>query len=355
MAPHNNAGDSPDHKPKRPVTLRDIAQELGISHVTVSLALRNHARIAKATRERVKQKADEMGYHSDPMLSALSRYRQTSKEKPQQATLAWINPLKNPKELKEHAEFNLYWEGARATADKLGFQIEEFTTEAYSLDQMNTVFKSRGIRGLILAPITWETTVINWDDFPWHEYAGIRFGRSRQGPQMHLVTSAQASNTILAVETTLKKGYQRIGFVGSSTKRRQFSAGFLQAQQSLPKNRRLPLLLYDGPPTSLYRNLLKEWMEKEKPDAILTPNHFVPPLLQELGYSIPDEVGIATMSIHDTPINAGIDQSPAEIGCAAVRTLVSLLNEHHFGVPEIRTQNLVEGQWVDGSMLPSRV
>ena len=91
-----------DESGNRQITLRDIAKELGVSHVTVSLALRNHPRISEATRERVQKKAEQMGYHPDPMLSALSHYRLTSKEKPVQAILAWPNPLKNPGKLKEH-------------------------------------------------------------------------------------------------------------------------------------------------------------------------------------------------------------------------------------------------------------
>ena len=101
--------------------------------------------------------------------------------------------------------------------------------------------------------------------------------------------------------------------------------------------------------------MLTTWMKKNQPDAILTDNKQLPSLLSDLGYSIPRDVGIATTTTHDTPIDAGIDQNPLEVGRAAVRTLVSLINEHHFGIPEIRNQILVEGKWIDGSMLPSRV
>lgn len=343
---------------KRPVTLRDIARELGISHVTVSLALRNQPRISEATRKRVQQKAEEMGYHPDPMLSALSHYRLTSKDRPMQATLAWINPLQHPEKLMEMEEFAQYWKGAEATAKKLGFHLEEFTTEELSLKRMDTIFKTRSIRGLLLVPLLWETTSINWTDFPWADYAAVRFGRSRQAPPLHFVASAQASNTILAFEQAVEKGYQRIGFIGQSSPRRMFSAGYLRGQQGAPNNRRLAPLIYDWDTiefdSALHQDMLTRWMDKEKPDAIITANVLLPSMLQDLGYSIPEDIGIATTSIHDTPIDAGIDQNPTEIGRAAVRTLDSLLNEHHFGIPEIRNQILVEGRWVDGAMLPDR-
>ncbi|MEI6891823.1 MAG: LacI family DNA-binding transcriptional regulator [Pontiella sp.] len=353
-----NEDKARDHLLKKKVTLRDIAKELGISHVTVSLALRDHPRISEATRNRVKQKAEEMEYHPDPMLSALSHYRLTSKEKPVQATLAWINPLTHPEKLREYEEFDQYWRGAEAVAKKLGFRLEEFTTEELSLKRMNTIFKTRNIRGLLLVPLGWETTSLNWDDFPWQNYAAVRFGRSRQGPRLNFVTSAQASNTLLAFEKITQKGYQRIGFIEDASRRRMFSAGYLRAQQAVPKSRRLEMLNYKWDSNhgdhDLHIANVAQWMEQEKPDAIITANIFLHEILETLGYSIPKDVAIATTSIHDTPINAGIHQNPEEIGRATARAVISLLNEHHFGIPDVRSQTLVEGTWVEGSMLPDR-
>lgn len=50
------------------VTLKDIAEALGISVTTVSRALNGQGRISSATRERVLQKALEMGYDVKPGL-----------------------------------------------------------------------------------------------------------------------------------------------------------------------------------------------------------------------------------------------------------------------------------------------
>ena len=44
------------------VTLRDIANELGISVTTVSRAITGRGRVSPATRETVLNKAREMGY-----------------------------------------------------------------------------------------------------------------------------------------------------------------------------------------------------------------------------------------------------------------------------------------------------
>ena len=44
------------------VTIKSIAEDLGISHMTVSRALSNHPNVLKETREAVLKRARELGY-----------------------------------------------------------------------------------------------------------------------------------------------------------------------------------------------------------------------------------------------------------------------------------------------------
>jgi LacI family transcriptional regulator len=53
------------------VRLKDIAQDLGISIVSVSKALRNHPDIAKETRERILKRVKEMNYRPNLMARSL--------------------------------------------------------------------------------------------------------------------------------------------------------------------------------------------------------------------------------------------------------------------------------------------
>ena len=53
------------------VTIKDIAREVNLSYSSVSLALNNDPRIKKETKERVKQKAEEMGYQRNAQARAL--------------------------------------------------------------------------------------------------------------------------------------------------------------------------------------------------------------------------------------------------------------------------------------------
>lgn len=57
---------------KKKVTIRDVAAKLGLSAMTVSLALRDHPRISSTTKERIRATMDKLGYRPNPVARALA-------------------------------------------------------------------------------------------------------------------------------------------------------------------------------------------------------------------------------------------------------------------------------------------
>src|SRR4051812_39344206 len=90
--PDEAAASHPDTPPSdgRRVTVRDIAQKMGVSHVTVSYALRGLPRVSASMREKICQEAERLGYRPDPMLQALSSYRRLGRTPAIRAALAWL-------------------------------------------------------------------------------------------------------------------------------------------------------------------------------------------------------------------------------------------------------------------------
>ncbi|HEX8295693.1 MAG TPA: helix-turn-helix domain-containing protein, partial [Chthoniobacteraceae bacterium] len=82
------------------VSLRDIARVLGISHATVSLALRDHPRISLGLRKKIQQTATEMQYRPDPMLAALASYKKSKGKVHAAGVLAWVNCWPEPARLR---------------------------------------------------------------------------------------------------------------------------------------------------------------------------------------------------------------------------------------------------------------
>lgn len=357
MDKNNNPNESPEKQTFRPVTYTDIAKELGVSKMTVSLAMRNHPRISEATRDRVREKATEMKYQSDPMLSALANYRTQKQEKKTTAELAWVNLNRDSEALRKYEVFNQYWRGASDTARQFGFCLEEFRGRDIPLDRMDRILKTRGIRGILLAPVLHNQIPRpdELDQFPWQDYSTVRFGESLSSVRVDSVSSAQVFNVIMVFDRMLGKGYERIGYVGAYGRWHLFSAGYLWAQQALPPSQQLTPLFWKKDDSVDRQLMLEQWMNQQKPDAIISGDAQLLPMLEKLGVHIPDDVGLAGLTKNDSPINAGIDQNPAEIGRVAVRSLVSQMNENRFGIASTQKEILVEGIWVDGSMLPSRL
>jgi DNA-binding LacI/PurR family transcriptional regulator len=336
------------------ITIIDIARKLGIAKSTVSMALRNNPRISEERRAEIHRAAVEMGYVPDPMLSALAHYSRSHSVAPISAALAWVNCWPNPKKLRTYREFDLYWQGAADEASRCGFRLEEFlVNQEYSPTRVERILVSRGIRGILIPPHG--TFTLDWGQFNWGLFSAVRFGHSVIHPRVHLVTSDQMTDGLIAFENIWKQGYRRIGLACAPRSATRFSAGYLFSQMRLSPGTRIPPLVFpDGHTEKLRCEMLKAWAAKHKLDAIVTDVPDLRNALLQIGYRVPADIGLAAFSVLDGCADAGIDQNSREIGKAAVQLLISLINHNERGVPEICREVLIEGHWVNGKTLPSR-
>ncbi|MBW8782878.1 MAG: LacI family DNA-binding transcriptional regulator [Verrucomicrobia bacterium] len=353
------ASPSPDSSssPAPRVTLRDIAKSLGVSHVTVSLALRNHARISEARCRQIQETARRMGYRPDPMLSALNHYRRSRSSAPVQSSIAWLSLWSSPAEYHAFAELHAYWQGAAAVAEQHGYRLEEFTPgPRYSLARIQHVLKARNIQGVLISPRQ-SGLQMDLQSFPWSEFSSVRFGHTLTELPMHIVTSAHVSNATLAFRAMRERGYRRVGFVTSddSLDHTPFVSGILRAQLRIPSSEVLPPLLLQKGDTKDDLLALIQWLKTHRPDGVLTNLRGIPKALAVLGVKVPRDLGLATTSIHDGNADAGIAQNSFEIGRVAAETVISLINHNNRGIPAFQREILIEGTWVDGASLPSRL
>lgn len=341
--------------PEGRVSIRDIAKQVGVSHATVSLALRNHPRISAALREKIKRMAEEMGYRPDPMLAALAHYRRNKTEAPITACLAWINACPGQEELRSHPEYDAYWQGARAAAGRFGYRLEEFRIDGdLSPQRLHQVLGARGIHGILLPPHPLDA---EWKNFPWEHYSVVRFGRALPDSRAHLVASDQVANTLLAFEKIREHGYRRIGFVTSVADGSEhgilFESGTLAAQRFADPEERLPLFFLGNHAPAARQKTFTRWLEAESPDAIFTDSPDLRAMIESAGLRVPGDIGIALTNVTGTN-DAGIDPQAAEVGRVGLVTLNSLIQDAARGVPNIFRQILVEGSWVDGGSLPKK-
>ena len=345
---------------KHPVTLHDVAKRVGVAHITVSRALRHNPHVNEALRKRIEKAAEEMGYHPNPAAAALTHLRLTSKTKPIQAVLAWLNFWPDPKELRQHPLFAANWKGALAAAEALGYRVEEFICggKALTAQKLKTILVARGIQGVLLPPQRPPITREDFD-FDWSRFAVIRIGRSVPWPATHVVTHSQAHDTLEACRRIQQKGYHRIGFVTVEIIRNNslFAGGYLQAQSMAPKKDQLPILVLSErwtAPTADVLEKLDAWMKKHRPDAILSTESNIKSLLAAASYRIPEDVGLAATSVSNSDADTGTFENPEEVGRIAVLNLIALIQRNEFGLPEFEQDILIRGKWQDGVSLPSR-
>ncbi len=350
------SSDAVTPRPGRRVTQRDIARHVGVSHVAVSLALRRNSRISPSLTRKIEDAARQLGYHPDPTLLVLNNYRLTAKARPIRATLAWISPGSLPPE--EACESALLWQGARETAERNGYHLDQLGS-GLNAGTLQRVLDARGIQGILLVSSLRNGAEAPSPQIDWQRCPAVRLGPAATGPGLHRVSSADMANAILATDTIHERGYRRAGFVSTRHSARQagFLGGFLQAcalrsggegDDALP-----PLLLETGPAPENLR-ALDAWLGRHRPDAVLTDLPPLRRLLTRLGLSVPRDLALAALGLHDGAAEAGIDQNPHEIGAAACEALIALVKQGARGLPAQPRHLLVAGTWVDGASLPPR-
>lgn len=302
--------------------------------------------------------ADAMGYAPDPHLAALAAYRRSKTSAQICSAIAWINHWEQPERLRKLLEFDLYWRGAEQAARRFGYNLEEICWSSnYSAKRFEQILMTRGIRGVLIPP---HHSLPNWGDFNWSKFSIVRFGLSVPAPDSHLVTADQLRAVIMAVRRMADYGYRRIGLVVPSDVDRKLGGGFVGGFNSAGKSFGLPVTtpLLTEEKFYLYqpdaaRRLLRHWLMKQKPDAILTTVPQVPELLRQLKFRIPEDVAVAGTSM-DVPVDAGLDQHSEAIGRIAVELLISQINLNERGEPADPYRVLVESRWRDGASLPQR-
>src|ERR1041385_5982377 len=106
-------------KAKPHATLRLIADASGVSHMTVSLALRNDPHISPPTRQRIQSVARSMGYRRNPLVSDLMTRMRTARTLDSSAIIAHVTAIHKPGGWRDYYPNREYIEGATQRAEAL--------------------------------------------------------------------------------------------------------------------------------------------------------------------------------------------------------------------------------------------
>ncbi len=333
--------------------MQQIADATGVTRATVSLALRAHPSISLPTRRRVEECAERLGYRPNPMISALmTNLRQGSREAPA-ATLAYLSPF-TLQQMRSTPAAQRYFDGAKARAYDLGYQLEFFCLEEFSASRLATILRTRAIRGLLIAPAFGENDEYALD-LPWDEFCATALGYTLRRPVLDRAVNHQYHTIGLAVRRATALGYQRIGLLLShhddARTEKLWQAGYLVYQQTLPVGDRLPIGFLNDLPRSAD---LKNWVRRHQPDVVLVLR---PEVIEALRGATAKSAGPGLILLDRSPVHAGIagvDQRPDLVGIAGIDLMVKRLLHNDHGLPATQNTVLIEGEWVDDASLPDR-
>jgi DNA-binding LacI/PurR family transcriptional regulator len=339
-------------KPTTPcATHRTIASALGVSAVTVSLALRNHPSIPERTRKRVREEANSQNYRPDPNVVRLMQHLRTRRQKNLTANLAALRLNEGVRRLYEDHVFA----GVKRRAEELGFALElfEFEEGARNRARLDRMFRARGVEGLVLLPMTHPRDLSEL--LPWENYSVVATSLSVLRPRFNTVVPNQFSNMFRLCDRLAELGKTRIGLACTrehdAKVNHRFASAYLWEAQLGPMEPLPPLLFEraDG-----LKAPFVEWVSRQAPEVVVTVSDgfmqslkkcLPAPLVRRMKWAC---TGAAT---DNESIDLGVYENPEEIGLAAVEMLAGMIQRGERGVPDWPRVTEIDGKLI-GALAP---
>ncbi len=331
---------------RRRVSIKDIAAAAGVSHPTVSRALRGQGRMSEATRARILTIAREMGYTPNLVARGLVTQRTYS------VGLVVTN-IRDP----FHSEII---RGVEAVVRAHGYSLFLASTTADPDQELEVVrsFVGRDVDGIVIAS----------------SQAGDRYAEMldelgmpivlinshAEGDNVHAVRHDDYAGACAVMEHLLDQGFQRIAFLGLGRSSRVHGER-RQAWKEALRRRGLDASVAVSAPESTIEHGVTQvvhLVERARgrwgtpPQAIFCYNDLLAigaiSGLRRLGLEVPQDVAVAgfddlEVCAHMRPSLTTLRQPRYEMGEDAAQLLLSLLEQDRRAQPK-PTEKLYRGE-----------
>ncbi|MDP0499944.1 MAG: LacI family DNA-binding transcriptional regulator [Verrucomicrobiota bacterium JB022] len=337
-------------------SVRELARSLGLSHTTVSDALRNNPRVKEETRQRVLQAADEAGYQYNPLAGALMSEMRRSGVGTFRGVVAIVD-LEDAHQRPSTAQIyhRQVVRGATTAAHNLGFKTEIFVLgrDHLSIERLSTILKSRGIRGVFLLPAGNSPDIQNLD---WDHFAGIYSDYIIERPGLNSVCSDHFRSMVIALRRLDELGYRRPGVVLHDMHDRRLLYRWEAAFRTFHEHNDCfdnipPLIVGD-----LNQEAFTQWFLRERPDVVMAHNSAIIEWMEAAGARVPHTHGYCSLNVWTSSVEvAGLDLRPQMIGMRAMEQLIAQLHRNEYGVPETPSTTTIPAGWKQGPTLVAQV
>jgi len=355
---------NPPHEgaPVRRPTLKDVARETGFHITTISLALRGHPSIPPATRQRIEQKAQEMGYQRNPVFHALSRFRQQGRVRAPSPRIAYLENYGAGSGVARQQHLQGLLDGARRQAELLGYELEVLAVggDDHDARSLSHHLRDHNITGIVIGSFIpgFGEVALNWDD-----YAVAKIHSRHIEPNVTVVANDQLREVRMAFRHLRALGYQRIGLaVGRADEDasgHRHAAGYMMEVASIPAEHQVPPLLFPYNSTGeMLSGMIARWVRRNQIDVVLCNWISTKQVIENAGLKVPEDVACACLCLCGNPEPAGLAGVRPHlqlVGERAVSIVVTQLKTGQLGPPEVPSSIYVQSTWQDGPSAPARV
>jgi LacI family transcriptional regulator len=312
-------------------SIKDVAKKANVSTATVSHVINETRFVSESTKVKVFQAMKELDYKPNLVAKSL-RSRKSM-------IIGLIVPMMHMDT--SNFFFMSIANGIETIVKQKGYNLilgnshEDLQTE---LEQIK-LFNTQLIDGLIIAPTA--SDISEYDGVFSGDYPVVFIDRKPKGYDGDLVMADGYQGTFQAIETLIKKGHERIGFIsgylGITTSDERLR-GYKEAHERyhLEVN---PTLVKEGHPNFQEGyNLAKKLIMKEQVTALFVSNNVMTMgalrYINEHQLKIPEEIAIIGFDHYDwmkitTPPLSVVEQPSYEIGEKAVHVLLERIEKGH--------------------------
>lgn len=331
------------------VTQKDIAQKLGLSKQAVSLALRGSLKVSEATRQRVKETAEAMGYQPDPSLSALVHLR--TGQNPVATRWNQFALLHNwPTETGLHkSRFYSQWlQILHQAAAARGITIEECWIGADGEHSKAVLRKLRNlnITGIFIAPPP-QISDVKAIVVPNQKFQLVTFGPEHLYPKLHTIQFDFYENLRLAWSVLSKRGYRRIGLAYAHYQSERTGYAWWGAYHiekllsGCPVAERMPLVL-ESETSQASCDAYQKWVRENKIDAVISSVYDV----EKWNKALENPPEIAIFNVND-PAQQGIDINLTQMAETAIELLLIEIQRSQLAHTKHPYRIHIPGIWID--------
>ncbi len=332
------------------VTIQDIADALGISRNTVSKAINNSDGLADATREKILQKAVEMGYKQFSYVNSLARIAPDVPDAAKTKGFAGEIALLTTTFFSLSHFASLMLDKFQREISQLGYTLNLHRVDEQCLKNkvLPITFSKERVRGILcIEMFNWEyDNMVCEMGLPVLFIDGPHRGNGKMLPADQLYMANVTEITKL-VNNLLEKGIKRIGFIGDYEHCQSFYEryiGFRMAMMMAGEAVDETFVIKAIDVIDLEKQL---FALKTYPDVFLCANDFVAMdsirILRTIGKKIPEEILFS--GFDDSPESRIITPSLTTVhihtqvmAFAAVELLMSRIKEPSLDYRIVHTQ-----------------